>query len=242
MRRPGADDRPRTILDFMKKGRCLGLVGGLGVGATIHYYQRLARAHEEQGRTLDIVITHAETFRVFEYVEAGDRDGLAEYLLGFIRRLQAAGAEFAVIPAITPHYCVRELLAASPLPLFNIFDPLVEELTTRAIRRVAVFGTRYVMESSLYGFAGDVAIIRPTADEMDTIHNTYLELLQKGVGTEEQHRKLTAIAHTLRQRDGVEAIVLAGTDLSLLFNEANTSFPYLDCATLHLQRIIRGLL
>jgi len=226
----------------MNKGRCLGLVGGLGVGATIHYYQKLARAHEEHGRTLDIVITHAETSRVFEYVQAGDRDGLAEYLLGFIRRLKAAGAEFAVIPAITPHYCVRELIAASPLPLFNIFDPLVEELAVRDIRRVAVFGTRYVMESSLYGFAGDVAIIRPTADEMDIIHRTYLELLQKGAGTEEQHRNLTAIAHTLQQRDRVEAIVLAGTDLAVLFNETNTAFPHLDCAALHLKRILHGLL
>jgi aspartate racemase len=226
----------------MNKSRCLGLVGGLGVGATIHYYQKLAKAHEERGRNLDIVITHAEVSRVFEYVEAEDRDGLAEYLLVFIRRMKAAGAEFAAIPAITPHYCVRALVAASPLPLFNIFDPLVEELAARAVRRVAVFGTRYVMESSLYGFAGDVEIIRPTSDEMDTIHNTYLELLQKGTGTEEQHRSLTAIAHTLGQRDGVEAIVMAGTDLSLLFNEANTAFPHLDCATLHLKRIVHGLL
>jgi aspartate racemase len=137
---------------------------------------------------------------------------------------------------------MQELIAASPLPLFNIFDPLVEELAARAIRRIAVFGTRYVMESSLYGFAGDVEIIRPTPEEMDSIHNTYLELLQKGTGTEEQHRNLSAIAHTLQQRDGVDAIVLAGTDLSLLFNETNTSFPYLDCAALHLQRIVRGLM
>jgi len=226
----------------MNKGRCLGLVGGLGVGATIHYYQKLARAHEEQGRTLDIVITHAATSPVFEYVRAGDRDGLASYLLSFLLRLKAAGAEFVAIPAITPHYCIRELIAASPLPVLNIFDPLAEELAARAVRRVAVFGTRYVMESSLFGFAGDVEIIRPTSDEMDTIHNTYLELLQKGVGTEEQHGKLTSIAHTLRRRDGADAIVLAGTDLSLLFNEANTTFPHLDCAALHLQRIIRELL
>ena len=25
--------------------RCLGLIGGLGVGATVHYYRRLAKAH-----------------------------------------------------------------------------------------------------------------------------------------------------------------------------------------------------
>ncbi len=226
----------------MNKGRCLGLLGGLGVGATIHYYQNLVRGHDERGRTLDIVITHSETSRVFEYVQAGDRNGLAEYLLDFIRRLKAAGAEFAAIPAITPHYCVRELITASPLPLFNIFDPLVEELAARGVRRVAVFGTRYVMESSLYGFAGDVEITRPRPDEIDCVHNTYLELLQKGVGTEEQHKNLTAIAHTVRQRDGVEAIVLAGTDLSLLFNETNTEFPHVDCAALHLRRILKGLL
>jgi aspartate racemase len=226
----------------MKNGRCLGLVGGLGVGATIYYYQKLAAAHEERGRNLDIILTHAETARVFEFVEAGDRAGLAEYLLIFIRRMKAAGAEFAAIPAITPHYCVRELLAASPLPLFNIFDPLVEELAARGVQRVAVFGTRYVMESSLFGLAGDVEIIQLTTDEMDTIHKTYLELLQKGTGTEEQHKNLTAIAQTLRQQKGADAIVMAGTDLSLLFNETNTAFPHIDCAALHLKRILRGLL
>jgi aspartate racemase len=229
------------MLGFMNKGRCLGLVGGLGVCATIHYYRKLATAYGEQGRTLDIVMTHAETSRVFEYVEAGDRNGLAEYLLVFIRRLKAAGAEFAAIPAITPHFCVRELIASSPLPLFNIFDPLVEEIAARGIRRVAVFGTRYVMESSLYGFAGDVDIVRPTPDEMEYIHNTYLELLQKGAGTEVQRKNLTGIAHGLQQRNGVDAIVLAGTDLSLLFNETNTAFPYMDCAALHLKRILNGL-
>jgi aspartate racemase len=226
----------------MNKGRCLGLLGGLGVGATIHYYRNLVRGHDEQRRTLDVVITHSETSRVFEYVEAGDHDGLAEYLLGYIHRLKAAGAEFAAIPAITPHYCIRELIAASPLPLFNIFDPLVEELAARSIRRVAVFGTRYVMESSLYGLAGNVEIIRPRADEMELIHATYLELLEKGVGTEEQHRKLTAIAHALEKRDGADAILLAGTDLAVLFNETNTEFPYVDCAALHLKRILTVLL
>ena len=220
----------------------MGLLGGLGVGATIHYYRNLVRGHDEQGSTLDVVITHSETSRVFEYVQAGDRDGLAGYLLGFIRRLQAAGAEFAAIPAITPHYCIRELIAVSPLPLFNIFDPVVEEFAARSIRRVAVFGTRYVMESSLYGMAGNVEIIRPTGEEMEAIHGTYLELLEKGVGTEEQHRNLTAIAHTLQRRDGADAILLAGTDLAVLFNEGNTEFPYVDCADLHLRRILKGML
>jgi aspartate racemase len=225
----------------MNKSRCLGLVGGLGVGATIHYYKELARAHEAQGRTLDIVIAHAETSRVFEYVQAGELDGLAEYLTGFIRRLKGAGAEVAAIPAITPHFCARELVATSPLPIFNIFEPLVQELTARSLRRVAVFGTRYVVEADFFGFVKGVEIIRPRADEVDYIHDTYVELLQQGKGSEERHRNLTALADTLRRRDGVEAIVFAGTDLALLFNDANTDFPHVDCAALHLDAILKGL-
>jgi len=226
----------------MKNGRCLGLVGGLGVGATIHYYRKLVKAHEERGRIPDMVIAHADTPRVFDYVQAGDREGLAEYLNTFLRRLKAAGTEVAAIPAVTPHYCVRELVATSPLPLFNIFEPLVKELAARGTRRIALFGTRFVMESALFGFVEGVEFIQARPDEVDSIHSTYVELAREGKGTEEQHTKLSAIAHALHARDGVETIVLAGTDLSVLFNEENTDFPYIDCAALHLDAIVQGLL
>src|ERR1700693_1389357 len=180
----------------MNKSRCLGLVGGLGVGATIHYYEKLAKAHEAQGRTLDLVIVHAETSRVFEHVQEDDRNGLAEYLTGHIRRLEAAGAEVAAIPAVTPHFCVRELIATSSLPVFNIFEPLIQELVARAARRVAVFGTRFVMESALFGEVNEVDFIKSRPHEVDYIHDTYVELARTGKGSEGQHRKLTAFAPT----------------------------------------------
>ena len=226
----------------VNRGRCLGLVGGLGVGATVHYYQQLARAHEQRGRTLDIVITHAEIARVGQYVEANDRNGLAEYLLGFIGRMHEAGAESAAVPAVTPHLCVRELAAGSPVPIFNIFDPLVNELKACGARRVAVFGTRFVIESRLYGFAGDVEVVQPRPDEVDYIHGTYMQLAQEAKGTVEQHRNLTALAHTLLQREAIDLIVLAGTDLTLLFDDTNTNFPFVDCAALHIAAIAEGLL
>jgi aspartate racemase len=226
----------------MSEGRCLGLVGGLGVGATVHYYRELAKAHQERDRTLDIVIAHAETARVFEYVNSGDRNGLAEYLNGFICRLERAGAEFAAIPAVTPYFCARELSAVSPLPVFNIFGPLVAELKARKAGRVAVFGTRFVIESALFGYVKDVEFVLPVRDEIDYIHNTYVELAAQGQGSKEKHARLTALAHTLVEREQLDAIILAGTDLALLFNEENTDFPHVDCAALHIRAILSGML
>lgn len=225
----------------MKSGRCLGLIGGLGVGATVHYYETLAKTHEALGRALNIVITHAQIGRLREYVEANDRDGLAEYLISFIRRMKAAGAEIAAIPAVTPHMCVRELIAASPLPIFNIFEPLVDEFRTRATRRAAIFGTRFVIESGFFGFAGNIEIVKPRVEEVDFIHETYMELAQRGKGTRKQHDQLTALAHTLLEREGVDTIVFAGTDLVLVFNDTNTSFSFVDCAALHIAAITNGL-
>ncbi len=218
----------------------MGLIGGLGVGAAVHYYQRLAKLHEERGVSMDLVMAHAEVTRVMAYVQGGDRAGLTDYLLGFVRRLQAAGAEFAIVPAVTPHFCIRELMAASPIPVFNIFEPLREELTVRGIGRVALFGTRFVMESRLYGMVDGVEIVTPRAEEVDYIHETYVELALRGEGSAEQYRGLTELAQRLCERDGVQAIVLAGTDLTLLFNEENTRFPYVDCAALHLRAIAKA--
>jgi aspartate racemase len=137
---------------------------------------------------------------------------------------------------------LRELIATSPLPVLNIFEPLLQELAARAVRRVSVFGTRFVMESALFGALNDVQIIQSRPHEVDYIHNTYVELARTGEGSAEQRRNLTALAHTLLVRDRVDAIILAGTDLALLFNETNTDFPCVDCAALHLQAILHELL
>jgi aspartate racemase len=222
----------------MNKSRCLGLVGGLGVGATIYYYEKLARGCEKLGLALDIVITNAEIPRVFEYVEAKDRGGLAEYLSGYIRRMKAAGAEVAAIAAITPLFCWKELAATSALPIVSLLDFLNRELQTRRARRVAIFGTRFVIESDLFGALTAVEVVRPTAEEVDFVHGTYVELARTGQGSSEKHEKMTALARRLVTRDAVDAILLAGTDLTVLFNEANTDFPHVDCAALHIREIL----
>jgi aspartate racemase len=225
----------------MKRSRCLGLVGGLGVGATVHYYEKLAKASEAQGATPEIVIVHAETARVFEYVGAGDRPGLAEYLAGYIGRLKAAGAEIAALPAVTPHYAIRQLASRSPLPVLSLFDSLTQELSARGIKQAAVFGTRFVMESALFGEIRHVDFVRPKPDELDYVHSTYVEVAATGKGSIEHQRELTRLAQSLVRRDGLDAIILAGTDFSVLFNESNTEFPFVDCAALHIRAILENM-
>ena len=99
----------------------------LGVGATIHYYRELAKAHEIHGSKLQLMMVHADMERVLKHAEAGESNQLAKYLAELIGRMQAGGAHIAAISAVTPHLCVNDLLAISPLPLVNLLDAVNDE-------------------------------------------------------------------------------------------------------------------
>jgi aspartate racemase len=223
-------------------GRCIGLIGGLGVGAAVHYYRQLAKVHSARERVLNLVMIHADVKRVLGAVQAGDRDGLAAYLAGLIQRLLAAGAEFAVIPAVAPHIAIAELVALSPLPILSLIQEVKLDIEARGIRRVALFGTRFAVESRLFGQLENVDVVTPQPDEVDYIHDTYLQLVGTGAGSAMQHQGLSRLAHQLIERDAVEAIVLAGTELALVFDENDISFPNINGARLHLDAITRRAL
>lgn len=225
----------------MRESRCLGLIGGLGIGATVHYYRALGKAHAAREVSMRLVMTHVEQRRVFDFMQKDDRNGLAGYLGEAIGRLHAAGAEIVAVPAVAPHLCVRELIALSPLPVLNLLDAVADAVRSSHIRRAAIFGTRLAMESGVFGVLGSVELARPDPAERDYIHETYLKLATSGESSEEPYRGLSALAQALL-RKGAEAIVLAGTDLSLIFNEQTAGFPHIDCARVHIDAILRAMI
>ena len=58
--------------------------------------------------------------------------------------------------------------------------------------------------------------------------------------------RLRELAHTLITRDGAEAVLLAGTDLTdgvrLKTRNIRGTFPTIDCARVHIDAIVRRLL
>jgi len=207
--------------------RNLGLIGGLGPGATVHYYRELAKAQAGE-----LLVIHADMDRVLGEVQRGDRIGLARYFARLIERLAHGGAELAVISAVAPHICIRELEKISALPLVNIIDEVGAEIRSRGYKRVALFGTRFVVESRMFGMLEGIEVLVP--DQVETIHQAYMQTVE---GAREGRAVLSRVAHEL----SVDAIVLAGTDLSLVFDETNTNFVHVDCAKIHIQAILHKL-
>jgi len=220
---------------------CVGMVGGLGVGATVHYYEKITAACKARGVIPDLVIVHADVDRGQGFVREGKLDALADYLASFIDRLGAADAKAAVLPAVTPHICITELTARIRLPLINIVESIGSELRTRKLKRVALFGTTFTMEGSLWGQLSGVEIVKPQPDEIAFVGKAYQRILDTQNGNADDTAGLRRIAADLQRRDGVEAILLAGTDLAVIFDEATAGFPCIDVARVHIDAIVERL-
>lgn len=224
-----------------RPGRCLGLVGGLGPGATVHYYRELIAAHERHGRSLRILIAHAEIDRVYAAVNAKDFDGLARYFAGMIADMAAGGAEFTAIVAATAHICARELTALSRLPLINMLTEVRRALDAQGLKRVGLLGTRFTIEGRMFGCLEGIETIMPDGARIERIHELYKEFVD-GRGSDAKADELRKIAREFASRDGAQSVLIAGTDLSNVFTDSNAGFPMIDCAGVHIDAIVRRLL
>lgn len=223
------------------EARCLGLIGGLGVGATVHYYRRIVAAHEARGRVPRLTIAHADTGRVYALAGARDFDGLARYLAAFIKDMAAGGAEFAAMVAATPHLCTPQLTAISPLPLIDMLDEVAAAVRARGLTRVALLGTRFTVESRFFGRLEGVETVMPRADELELIHTVYSRLVA-GKASPAEIDQLKTLGRTFVARDGAEAVLLAGTDLATVMDAAALDFPAVDCAQVHIDAIVQKML
>lgn len=222
----------------MQQSKHFGLIGGLGVGAAVIYYQAITDACAKRQVVPRLTMAHAHAPNALALVTAGRIDDLAAYLASFVGEVAAAGAELVAIPAITPHICLEQLKARISLPIVDILQATADELRERQLKRVALFGTRFTIDRALFGALTEVDVVRPHDAEVDEIHRIYLELAQSGGTSDANVARLREIAHTLIRRDQVEAIVLAGTDLNLVFDEATAGFPAVDCAAAHVAAIM----
>ena len=124
-----------------------------------------------------MLIAHADIERVYAAVNAKDFDGLARYFAGLIAEMAAGGAEFTAIVAATPHICARELAALSPLPLINMLTEVRQAVHAQGLKRVALLGTRFTIETRMFGCLDDIEMIMPDGDEIERIHELYKDFV-----------------------------------------------------------------
>jgi aspartate racemase len=225
------------------------MIGGTGPESTVEYYRRLIatyHARVSESGAPPIIINSVDNKNLVKWFTAGDLPSVIDFFAAEIERLARAGADFALIAAVTPHLGFDKLQQRASIPLLSIVEATADAATKAGVRRLALFGTRFTMQAALFpeAFARrGMTIVVPDEKEQEFIHQKYMGELFVGAILDETRAALVDIVETMKQRDNVDGLILGGTELSLILREPTAaSLPVLDTTQIHVEAAIEWLL
>jgi len=216
----------------------IGLIGGIGPAATDFYYRRLIATFASKKAALELTIVHADTPTLLGNLASNDAATQVAIYMKLTNRLAAAGAECVAITSVSGHFCIDAFKASSVLPVVDMISEVNRAIEQRAFERIGILGTRTVMETRLYGGVSRVEVVPPSGQDLEDVHQAYVAMAASGIVTEAQRAVFAAVSKRLLKESGIEAIMLGGTDLALVFNERDAEFPLIDCAGIHADGIV----
>ena len=225
--------------------KIIGMIGGIGPESTIDYYRRLLEGTQKRnpgGPSPAIIINSIDLQKGLALLGANQLTELTEYIVPEVMRLHGAGAEFGFLAANSPHIVFNDIARRSPIPLVSIVEATCTEAKARGFKKLGLFGTRFTMHGRFYPdvFTREgVGLTVPTADEQDYIHDKYINELIPGKFLPETRDGLLAIATRMKKDDGIQALVLGGTELPLILTDSSLlGIPYLDTTQIHVNAIL----
>jgi aspartate racemase len=226
----------------------IGIVGCSAEGAALCY-----RTICTEGAALLGPHAHPEvsmhTPSLAEYMEPiyrGDWEAVGALMLTSAEKLARIGADFLICPDNTIHQAMGVVAPRSPLPWLHIAEVVADEASRRGFRRVALTGTKWLVESEVYpdklGARG-IACIRPEPAERDEINRIIMDELVYGVFRPDSVATFQRIIARMKG-EGCEAVILGCTEIPLIIDDGNAPLPVLDSTRLlaraALRRALRG--
>ncbi|MBY6090200.1 aspartate/glutamate racemase family protein [Pseudooceanicola sp. 502str34] len=210
----------------------IGLIGGIGVAASLVYYDKLARRVAETGQPLEMTLVHGDIRQLIENNLAWRPDAQAEAFRILIDRLQAAGADCATLTSLGAHFCYPETAALSSLPLVSAIAPLDDHFAGLGLKKVGLLGTANTMRTRLFGQMTRVQPLAPAGD-LDALGMLYQSVAVAGTCTGTQRQAFFDAGREMVEEQGAEAVILAGTDLNLAFDGRDPGYPVYDALDVH---------
>lgn len=216
----------------------IGLIGGIGAAATIVYYQRLSDQLAAAGQPLELTIVNADVQELVRNNTADDREAQAQVYARLIERLKAAGADCAAITSLGGHFCYDETVPLASLPLVSAVKPLDDYFVAEGLKTIGLLGTRVVMRTRLYGqlHKTQSVVLEP---EIDTLGQAYVDMAVAGRCSDTDRTLFLDAGRRLVVEQGAEAVVLAGTDLNLAFDDQDPGYRVVDALDVHVDVLAR---
>jgi aspartate racemase len=212
----------------------VGILGGMGPGATVTMFQNILRATPAQA--------DQDHLRMLIYNNPKIPDRTAAIchqaadplpaLIASARLLEQAGVDFIVIPCVTAHYFYEGIQAAVAVPILHIVKETLQfasehypECTT--IGLLSTMGTVRTGLFQRFSKEWGIRILTPPETMIQQHVMQAIYHVKAGVVSGEPTKQLRDAAEYLIQ-SGAQAIIAGCTEIPLALTERDVATPFLD--------------
>jgi aspartate racemase len=219
--------------------KTIGLIGGMSWESSAHYYRLLneaVRARLGGLHSARCILASVDFAEIEPLQRAGRWEDAGAILNRAAVGLERAGAELLLICANTMHKVAEQAMRGVALPLLHIADVTAERVRAAGVRRVALLGTRYVMEEDFYRrrladrYALEVMV--PGAEDRPEVNRVIFEELCLGRIEPRSKARYLAIIDAL-VRGGAEGVIAGCTEITMLVGQGDVRVPLFDTTELH---------
>lgn len=210
----------------------IGIVAASAEGAALCYRTICLEGAKLMGEH-DHPEVSMHTQSLAEYMKCvyrADWQSVGELMLSSANKLARIGADFLICPDNTIHQALPYIESRSPLPWLHIAAVGAAQAVERGFRRIALTGTRYLVESEVYPEKlreRGLEYMLPDAEERAEINRIIFEELVCGVFKSDAVKYFQRVIGGMKER-GCEAVVLGCTEIPLIMNDENSPLPTID--------------
>ena len=222
-----------------EQSKIVGVLGGMGPDATVDFMAKviaLTPADKDQDHIHMIVDQNPKVPNRQDAILADGEDP-GPVMAEMAQRLEAAGADFLVVPCNSAFGFASVVAGAVSIPLVSIVDVTVEACD--CISTVGLLATDGCLQSHVYQnalAAAGIAAELPDKDELADLM-ALLNSIKAGYQGESIARDMGALAAALVGR-GAEAIIAGCTEIPLVLDQTALTVPLISSTDVLAQRTV----
>ena len=189
------------------------------------------------------VSLHGFSLHSYQRLIDEDRwDAVGEMMLESAARVVKAGAQLVICPDNTVHQGLDLVRERSPAPWIHLAEEVSNEARRRGFKRLAILGTRFLMEGPVYQSKLAPACIGyrvPNTEQRTRINQIIYDELVYARFIPESRAYFQDVIRELGD-NGCDAVALACTEIPLLISPADSPLPILDSTRILARAALRA--
>ncbi len=220
----------------MTKELMIGILGGMGPEATVNCFAKIINNTPAQCDQEHLKIIVANNPKIPDRTSAILNSGTSPIpnLLESVDALVSAGVDFIIIPCVTVHYFVDELLQSRDVKILSILDAVTENIRNvhPQIDTVGLLATDGTIASKIFqkrlAASGIKTVVCSDSMQQQVMKAIYQIKTDSKAGSQAEITRHLVDASNSLVSHGAQGIIAGCTEIPLALTQEDIEVPYFD--------------